>query len=141
MTVHLPVLQVVIPLLAAPLCALVRHGRIAWGIALATSWASFWIAVQLLRRVQAEGPISYALGGWAAPIGIEYRIDLVNAFVLIIVTAIGAVVIPYALKSVEQEIDAAKIPLFYAAFILCLTGLLGITVTGDVFNVFVFLEV
>ena len=141
MTDHLPVLQVVIPLLAAPLCALVRHGRTAWGIALATSWASFWIAVQLLRRVQAEGPISYALGGWAAPIGIEYRIDLVNAFVLIIVTAIGAVVIPYALKSVEQEIDAAKIPLFYSAFILLLTGLLGIAVTGDVFNVFVFLEV
>ena len=73
--------------------------------------------------------------------GIEYRVDLVNAFVLVIVTAIGAVVTPYALKSVEQEIDAAKIPLFYAAFILCLTGLLGIAVTGDVFNVFVFLEV
>ncbi|MEC9297663.1 MAG: monovalent cation/H+ antiporter subunit D family protein, partial [Gemmatimonadota bacterium] len=68
-------------------------------------------------------------------------VDLVNAFVLVIVTAIGAVVTPYALKSVEQEIDAAKIPLFYAAFILCLTGLLGIAVTGDVFNVFVFLEV
>ena len=38
MTDHLPVLQVVIPLLAAPLCALVRRGRIAWGIALAASW-------------------------------------------------------------------------------------------------------
>ena len=141
MTAHLPVLQVVIPLLAAPLCAMVRHGRIAWGIALATSWATFGIAIRLLAQVQAEGPISYALGGWAAPVGIEYRVDLVNAFVLVIVTAIGAVVTPYALKSVEQEIDAAKIPLFYAAFILCLTGLLGIAVTGDVFNVFVFLEV
>jgi multicomponent Na+:H+ antiporter subunit D len=141
MTAHLPVLQVVIPLLAAPLCALVRNGRIAWGIALATSWTTFGIAIRLLVQVQAEGPISYALGGWAAPVGIEYRVDLVNAFVLVIVTAIGAVVTPYALKSVEQEIDAAKIPLFYAAFVLCLTGLLGIAVTGDVFNVFVFLEV
>ena len=141
MTAHLPVLQVVIPLLAAPLCAMVRHGRIAWGIALVTSWTTFGIAIRLLAQVQAEGPISYALGGWAAPVGIEYRVDLVNAFVLVIVTAIGAVVTPYALKSVEQEIDAAKIPLFYAAFVLCLTGLLGIAVTGDVFNVFVFLEV
>ena len=141
MTAHLPVLQVVIPLLAAPLCAMVRHGRIAGGIALATSWTTFGIAIRLLAQVQAEGPISYALGGWAAPVGIEYRVDLVNAFVLVIVTAIGAVVTPYALKSVEQEIDAAKIPLFYAAFVLCLTGLLGIAVTGDVFNVFVFLEV
>ena len=141
MTDHLPVLQVVIPLLAAPLCAIARRGRIAWGIALATSWTAFWIAIQLLAQVQAEGPISYALGGWAAPEGIEYRIDIVNAFVLVIVTAIGAIVTPYALKSVEREIDAGRIPLFYAAFILCLTGLLGIAVTGDVFNVFVFLEV
>ena len=141
MTAHLPVLQVIIPLLAAPLCALARRGRIAWGIALATSWTTFWIAIQLLARVRSEGPISYALGGWAAPVGIEYRIDLLSAFVLVIVTGIGAVVTPYALKSVEREIEAAKIPLFYAAFVLCLTGLLGITVTGDVFNVFVFLEI
>ncbi len=90
MTAHLPVLQVIIPLLAAPLCALARRGRIAWGIALATSWTTFWIAIQLLAQVQAEGPISYPLGGWAAPVGIEYRIDLVSAFVLVIVTAIGA---------------------------------------------------
>ena len=141
MTDHLPVLQVVIPLIAAALCALAPRGRIAWGIALATSWIAFWIAIQLLARVQAEGPISYALGGWLAPEGIEYRIDLVSAFVVVIVTAIGAVVTPYALKSIEREIDAAKIPLFYAAFLLCLTGLLGIAVTGDVFNVFVFLEI
>jgi multicomponent Na+:H+ antiporter subunit D len=141
MTAHLPVLQVVIPLLAAPLCAIARRGRIAWGITLATSWTTFWIAIQLLQRVQAEGPITYALGGWPAPVGIEYRIDLVSAFVLVIVTAIGAVVTPYALKSVEREIDAARIPLFYAAFLLCLTGLLGIAATGDVFNVFVFLEI
>ena len=141
MTAHLPALQVLIPLLAAPLCALARRGRIAWGIALATFWTTFWIAIQLLARVRSEGPISYALGGWAAPVGIEYRIDLLSAFVLVIVTGIGAVVTPYALKSVEREIEAAKIPLFYAAFVLCLTGLLGITVTGDVFNVFVFLEI
>jgi multicomponent Na+:H+ antiporter subunit D len=141
MTDHLPVLQVIIPLLAAVLCAVVRRGRITWAIALATTWASFWIAIQLLMRVRVEGPISYALGGWLPPEGIEYRIDLVSAFVLVIVTATGAIVTPYALKSVEREIDAAKIPLFYAAFLLCLTGLLGIAVTGDVFNVFVFLEI
>ena len=48
---------------------------------------------------------------------------------------------PYARASVEREIEHERIPLFYAAFILCMTGLLGITVTGDVFNVFVFLEI
>lgn len=89
----------------------------------------------------AAGEIHYELGGWAAPYGIEYVVDPVNAWVVVIVTLIGALVVPYARVSVEREITEDRIPLFYAAFILCLTGLLGIAVTGDVFNVFVFLEI
>lgn len=141
MSQHLPVLLVVVPLLAAPVAALVRHHRAAWAVALAACWWAFGAAVGLLRRVLAEGVISYELGGWAAPWGIEYRVDAVNAFVALIVAGIGAVVIPYARASVEREVEVDRIPLFYAAFTLCLTGLLGIAVTGDVFNLFVFLEV
>ena len=89
----------------------------------------------------ATGAIHYELGGWTAPYGIEYVVDAANAWVVVIVALIGALVTPYARKSVEQEITEDRIPLFYAAFILCLTGLLGIAVTGDVFNVFVFLEI
>jgi multicomponent Na+:H+ antiporter subunit D len=88
-----------------------------------------------------DGEIHYALGGWVAPYGIEYVVDPVNAWVIVIVALIGALVTPYARMSVEREISEDRIPLFYAAFILCLTGLLGIAVTGDVFNVFVFLEI
>ena len=62
MTHHLPVLQVVIPLLAAAVCAIVRNGRAAWAIALATTWTAFGIALSLLSRVRAEGTISYELG-------------------------------------------------------------------------------
>ena len=141
MTHHFPVLLVVIPLLAAPVCALVRHARTAWFIALAATWTAFGIALSLLSRVQTEGVVSYELGGWVAPYGIEYRLDLLNAFVVVIVTAIGAVVTPFALRSVERELEGGKLSLFYSAYILCFTGLLGIAVTGDVFNVFVFLEV
>jgi multicomponent Na+:H+ antiporter subunit D len=138
---HLPVLLVVVPLMAAPVAALVMRARIAWAIALAASWWAFGASVALLRRVLAEGVISYEIGGWAPPIGIEYRIDEVNAFVLLIVAGIGAIVAPFARKSVEAELTEDRAALFYSAFILCLTGLLGIAVTGDVFNVFVFLEI
>ncbi|MQA89025.1 MAG: monovalent cation/H+ antiporter subunit D family protein [Gemmatimonas sp.] len=141
MTAHLPVLQVVIPLMAAAVCAALRPARVAWAFAVLVSWTVFVIAVLLLREVLAGGTISYEIGGWAAPWGIEYRIDVVNAFVLLIVSTVGAVVLPYAGDSVEREIRRDQIPLFYTAFLLCLTGLLGITITGDVFNVFVFLEI
>jgi multicomponent Na+:H+ antiporter subunit D len=138
---HLPVLLVVVPLMAAPVAALVMRARAAWVVALAACWWAFGASIALLRRVLAEGVISYELGGWAAPIGIEYRVDEANAFVILIVAAIGAVVAPFARKSVEAELSEDRGALFYSAFILCLTGLLGIAVTGDVFNVFVFLEI
>jgi multicomponent Na+:H+ antiporter subunit D len=138
---HLPALQVVVPLMAAPIAALLRWRRAAWAWSLAVSWAVLVMAVLLLRRVLAEGTISYALGGWAAPWGIEYRIDVVSAFVLLVVAGIGAVVLPFARDSVEREVEPGRIPYLYSAVLLCLTGLLGITATGDVFNLFVFLEI
>ncbi|MEQ9397711.1 MAG: monovalent cation/H+ antiporter subunit D family protein [Longimicrobiales bacterium] len=141
MTEHLPVLLVVVPLLAAPLAALIRSPRLSWGVAVGASWWALYAAWSLLQRVRGGEVISYAMGGWPAPWGIEYRIDAVNGFVALIVAGIAAVVTPYALKSVEREVEADRVSLFYAAWILCMTGLLGITVTGDVFNVFVFLEV
>jgi len=86
---HLPALQVVLPLLSAPICVLFRKSQIAWIIALAMSWLSLAIAVSLLGRVMDGGPIVYLMGDWAAPWGIEYKIDLLSAFVLLIVTGVG----------------------------------------------------
>ena len=138
---HLPVLVVVIPLLAAPACLLLRKAALVWAITMAATYASLWASLELLQQVLVEGPISYALGGWVAPYGIEYRVDEVNAFVLLIVSVIGSLVAVYAAKSVEREIAPDRVALFYAALLLCFSGLLGIAVTGDVFNVFVFLEI
>lgn len=138
---HLPALQVVIPLMAAPVASVLRWRRMAWAWTTVISWAALAMSILLLRQVMEGGTISYAMGGWAAPVGIEYRIDIVSAWVLLIVTTIGAVVVPYAGDSVEREVQPQRIPLLYAALLLCLSGLLGITVTGDVFNLFVFLEI
>ncbi len=138
---NLPALQIVVPLLSAPLAFLVGRPRLAWGVAVGASVWAFGGALALLSRVLREGPVSYAMGGWAPPWGIEYRIDAANAFVLLVVAGMAAVVLPYARLSVEREIERKRIPLFYTAFILCMTGLMGIAITGDIFNVFVFLEI
>jgi len=138
---HLPVLQIVLPLMAAPVCTLLWRARAAWWITLVATWVAFGISLLLLARVLTEGTISYEIGDWAAPWGIEYRVDTLNAFVLVIMSAIGAVVAPYARRSVEKEVDPDRIPLFYTMYLLFLAGLLGITITGDIFNVYVFLEI
>ena len=140
-TAHLPALQVVAPLMSAPLCLLLRRPNAAWALALVVTWVSFGIAIMLLIQVLDTGPISYRIGDWAAPWGIEYRVDMAGAFVLVIVSAIGSVVMPYARASVAAEIPYSRIYMFYTMYLLCLTGLLGIAVTGDAFNLFVFLEI
>ena len=138
---NLPALQVVLPLLGAVLCAFFRRGIYAWGVALIVSLAMPLIAAGLLIQVLESGPISYAMGGWQPPIGIEYRVDVFNAFLLMLISVIGAVTMPYAKRSVEKEIESDRHAWFYAVYLLCLCGLLGMSITGDAFNVFVFMEV
>ncbi len=141
MVSHISLLLVVVPLIAAPVVAILPRGRLPWAVAFIVAASCAVLAGMQLWAVLYEGAISYELGGWAPPWGIEYRIDAVNAFVALIVATIAAITLPYALLSAEQEIPEDKIPLFYSAMLLCLTGLLGITQTGDIFNVFVFLEI
>ena len=138
---HLPALQVVIPLLAAPLCLILHRGPACWALSLVVSWSALAMALTLLWKVLSGGPISYPLGGWAPPWGIEYRLDALGGFVLVIVAAIGAVVIVFARRSIAHEVAGDRQYLFYALYLLCLTGMLGIVITGDVFNLFVFLEI
>ncbi|GIR55747.1 MAG: hypothetical protein CM15mP62_32180 [Rhodospirillaceae bacterium] len=141
---HLPVLQVAIPLIAAPICVLFTfggHRKLAWLFTLAVSWVCFLIAGALLSRVLLDTDISYAIGNWPPPFGIEYRVDPINAFVLLIISGISAIALPFARLSVEKEIETDRHILFYTSYLLCLTGLLGVTITGDAFNIFVFLEI
>ncbi|MEM7480544.1 MAG: monovalent cation/H+ antiporter subunit D family protein [Acidobacteriota bacterium] len=138
---QLPILQVLLPLLAAPLCVMARRGRAAAVLATAVCWGAFGVSIALLGRVLEEGVIVYALGGWSAPWGIEYRIDVLAAFLALFVSGIGALVLTYAPRSLAAEVAESQRNLFYALYLLCLTGLLGITITGDLFNLFVFLEI
>lgn len=136
-----PALLILVPLMAAPLCVLVRRPGAAWWIALLATTSSALIARYLVAVVAEHGPIRYAIGGWAPPAGIEFYIDALNAVVLLLVSAVAAVVLLYARRSVEKTVETGKLYLFYAAWLLCMTGLLGIAITGDAFNVFVFLEI
>lgn len=138
---HFPVLPIIIPLIAAPICLLLMKRQLAWLFATLASALSFVISVSLLMTTMDQGVISYAVGGWAAPWGIEVRIDVASALVLNVVTAISLLVLVYAKDSIEKEINPDLHTLFYTAYLLCVAGLSGILSTGDAFNLFVFLEI
>ena len=138
---NLPVLPIVIPIMCAPLAVLLNRPKFVWPVALAAAWSTFGVCCLILSRVLSDGVITYHLGNWEPPFGIEFRIDTLNAYILPLVSGIGAVVMTYAPRSLAAEVPTSRHGPLYATYLLCLTGLLGMTITGDVFNVFVFLEI
>ncbi len=138
---HLPVLQVVVPMLAAPCCFLIRREDIAWYFSCAVALVCLLITFGLLHQFHVHGELSYELGGWAAPWGIEYRTDALTLIGLFIVSGVNLFAIVFARHSIDREIDSDRHSVFYAAWILAVCGMLGIVSTGDIFNVFVFLEI
>ncbi len=141
MTSHLAVLQVVTPLLAAPVVVILHNKTLGWLIATLVSLSCFIIACVLCLQIYDGNNIVYTLGGWAAPAGIEYHVDRLTAFLLIIISGLATFILIGARESIDNEISADRLYLFYTAFLLNLTGLLGVIVTGDAFNVFVFIEI
>jgi multicomponent Na+:H+ antiporter subunit D len=138
---HLPILQIVIPLLSAPLCLLIRARDRAAAWAIFVCWIAWGCSFWLLWDVLQTGPVQYDIGGWPSPWGIEYRVDLLSAIVLWLVAGMAALVVSFAPESVAREIPPDRQTLFYTLYLLCVTGLLGIVITGDLFNIYVFLEI
>jgi multicomponent Na+:H+ antiporter subunit D len=138
---QLPALAVILPLLSAPLCLFLRRPLLVWLFAIIVSGLTMLISIMLLQQVMTSGTIIYEMGGWSEPWGIEYRIDSLNAYLLLIITSISTVVLLAAHTSIKKEISEHQHTLFYVLYLLSLAGMLGIVSTGDAFNVFVFLEI
>ncbi|WP_148122346.1 monovalent cation/H+ antiporter subunit D family protein [Spiribacter roseus] len=131
---------VLIPLIAGPVCALLPGRGLPWVLATLTMTTAFILAAMVLAAVFDGGTLSYAFGDWAPPVGIEYRVDAANAFVALLITGVSAILLPWGKPLVDAEVPERQ-GSFYALVLIALAGLLGITLTGDVFNVFVFLEI
>jgi len=136
------VLIVVIPLLSALAVNIsgVFNKRACYPIALLSMAATLGASLITLAQVIKTGPFSYRLGGWPPPFGIEYVVDHLNGLVLVTIAFVSLMAVIFAKLSVEKELPH-KIPQFYTLFILLVTGLLGMTVTGDAFNLYVLLEI
>lgn len=142
MTQQSSVLVVIIPLMFALITLLCGWWRknLCYPITIVAISGSLIASLQTLYTVITTGTIHYRLGNWEPPWGIEYVVDHLNAFVLMIVTVISLFVAVSSKRSVEQELPE-KVVYFYCLFLLQVTGFLGIVATGDMFNLYVFLEI
>ena len=114
--------------------------RAAFPLAVGALICCVLLSIGILKTVISAGTIQYWLGGWEPPWGIEYRVDHFNAIMLVLISGLSMLVAVYSKKLVERELPG-KTALFWSLFILLITGLLGICITGDLFNLFVMLEV
>jgi len=89
-------------------------------------------------RISSQSALVYKIGGWVPPFGICMVLDGLSGFMLITVNLIAFFVLVYSLQYMEKYTDKPK---FFTLFFLMLTGMNGIIVTGDLFNLFVFLEI
>ena len=132
---------IVLPLLLGAITAVLPSRNLAW-------WTAFIVTVivtitsfGLVLNMISEGTTVYTMGGWDPPHGISLVVDTLNAPVLLLISAMAVLTIVYGMPATVAEVEPKKRAPFYAAFLICFAGLLGMVVTGDAFNVFVFLEV
>ena len=145
MNVHqsaIPVLIVAAPLITAFVLPVLGWWKRAavFPLTLAALVFTFGAAIAVAREVLANGPVQYFMGGWAPPWGIEYRIDHLGALMLLLVGFVTLLVGIYSKRSVLRELPDKEVP-FYSVYLLLVSGLMGMLVTADMFNLYVFLEI
>jgi multicomponent Na+:H+ antiporter subunit D len=84
------------------------------------------------------GTLVYSVGDWKPPVGIAMVLDGMTAFMLVTVNLIAFIIAIFAVDYMEKYTAKWK---FYTLFLLMVTGMNGVVITGDMFNLFVFLEI
>lgn len=141
-TSNLPVLLFMVPFLAALVAVAggwLLAGAARW-IALGALAVTAVLAVASVPLVLTGGPLHTHLGGWAPPIGIEVLLDPLSAGVAALVAVVALLIVGGSMREVREELPGQE-TVYYGSVLLMLSGLLGIVITGDLFNLFVQIEV
>jgi multicomponent K+:H+ antiporter subunit D len=141
MTMHLPILPILIPLLGGLLMLLppfagpkrYKHRRAA---ALVLSLLQLACAILLMQTVLQNGPIMYAVGDWQPPYGIILYVDQLAALLITLACFLGLGVTLYSMGG--SDLDGKY---FHPLVQFQLLGIIGAFLTNDLFNLFVFFEV
>lgn len=134
---------VLIPLLSALLTALLGlfNKKYSFFITIINAFLTFFIVIISIKNVFIYGNERYYFGGFEPPYGIEYVLDGLNSIVILVISFIYLMTVIYSKQSLEKEIEYKRVHLFYSLMNLYFTGILGILVTGDIFNLYVFVEI
>ena len=103
-----------------------------------TTFVLFCLSIFAVKLSSTYGTLVYSVGYWKPPIGIALVLDGLTSFMLVTVNLVAFIISIYAINYMEKYTSKWK---FYTLFLLMLAGMNGVIITGDIFNLFVFLEV
>jgi multicomponent Na+:H+ antiporter subunit D len=133
------VLPILLPLLTAVVCLLVRRWPAAERAAsLAGSLGLLAGTAALLLRVSRDGIAATQAGAWPAPFAINLVADLLAAIMVLLTALTGTATLAYAMGTVDRARESFS---FHPLFHVLLMGVCGAFLTGDLFNLYVWFEV
>ena len=143
MTPAIVPLCVAVPLGGAFLTALLgrKSARLPDVLGFLATLAALLLSLLTIRLVRDAGVVVYSVGGFDSGIRlmrIALVLDGLTAFMLVTVNVIAFLVSIYSIDYMERFTNKWQ---FYTLFLLMLAGMNGVVVTGDMFNLFVFLEI
>ncbi len=96
------------------------------------------LAVYGVFSYNGNGVMVYKMGGWIPPIGISLVMDGLTVLMLITVNVIAFLISVYSIDYMEKYTEKW---IFYCLFLLMVAGMNGVVISGDMFNLYVFLEI
>lgn len=140
---YLPVLLIVTPLLFAVLCPVigVRRERYCFPVAIMGSAMTCVVAWILAACGRESSAVTYNLGGWFPPWGIQLRIDLPGTVAVCAVATAIVLLILYSRKEDPGCAAPGRLTSLYTLMMLVEAGTLGFIISGDLFNMFLFMEI
>ncbi|MEX0720393.1 MAG: proton-conducting transporter membrane subunit [Balneolaceae bacterium] len=123
-----------------PLVGLWRQESSYYMAVLGTGIATALSLVGFINYLTGGETIRYFFGGWQPPVGIEFVYDGLAAFVILVINAIAFLVLIHSGRIGTVEFPRKKVA-YYSVTMLLMLGFNGMVLTGDLFNLYVFLEI
>lgn len=130
---------IIIPLLAAFLITMIAGKKDNWAVILSVISVSAVLVLSLYSFItMKEQTVTYEMSAWSIPYGIVLVQDALTSFILVMVSIISFTSLIFSIQYIRHLSMDWK---YYALFMLLVTGMNGVIATGDLFNLFVFMEI
>jgi multicomponent Na+:H+ antiporter subunit D len=132
---------IIIPLLAAFLITLISGEKDNWAIVLSVLAVISLLALSLFSFfTTGNETFIYEMSGWKIPLTICLVQDAFSTFMLVIANLIALTSLMFSVTYI-RHIASEGAWKYYALFMLLITGMNGVIATGDIFNLYVFMEI